>query len=258
MAETSQQEGQKQQIDEMDIGIIDKQEERQAAASIFRSGLLDFFQAEEEGTLEVIKDYNRVLIVLLAQTKGLKKELENALYENQEKLTGQAFELEGHKKEPTIGNWLRYFIKQHGSGSFDNVELSKFVTGSKNGQRLNESERLLVQKLLRLYRNIKFFPEQLKGQDPEKWEIIPIEDMNASQKARQVSGPPKTEEERDIEELEKQEKEYQEGSLERMALDEEIKRKKDLEELKIEAKKHEEGSLERQALEEEIKRLENK
>ena len=59
----------------------------------------------------------------------------------------------------------------------------------------------------------------------------------AKPKARQVSGPPKTSEERQIDDLRDEKRRYKEGGLEQLALKEEEDKQLDVEELKIMAKK---------------------
>jgi hypothetical protein len=242
-----------------DLGITDKQEEKKAALEIFQNSLLPFLRAEEDGTLEVIRDYNKILMYLITWEEGFKKELESALYDNQEVITDKHFELGGQKKSPTIGNWIKYFIKNRGSGYFNNVELSNFITDSSNGKLLEEQERKFVQQALRVYRNVKFFVEVAKKKArAQAVEIIPVDDYFQSEgKTAQVTGPPKTQSEREVEKLKQDAEQYQAGTLERMAVEEEISQKERIEELRIEANKHDEGSLERQAIEEEIKKLES-
>ena len=90
----------------------------------------------------------------------------------------------------------------------------------------------------------------------EEWEIIPVKkEKEVIGQTRKIWGPPKTEEEKKIAELRRDEEQFSEGGLERLAIEEEIDNKKKLESLKIEANKYIEGSLERMAVEEEIRRF---
>lgn len=221
---------------------------------LFKEYLVDTLKFSDTATLE---DLNDDIIEFSAMDVGFKKELEGALYKNPEKLTHKTFTLDGNKHAPSIRNWLRDFIKTHGSGLFDNVILTKYIAYAPNCQRLSDEEKKIVKKLLSLYRNLKFFPESLKDVPLDKWEIIPIEREEELSKARSA-GAPKTEEEKEIDELKKEEENYEAGGLERMAIEEEIGEESKVEDLRIEASKYPAGSLERKALEEEIAKMEKR
>jgi len=105
-----------------------------------------------------------------------RKNLENALFSNQEILTDKDFVFNGKKQMSTISNWLKDFIKRNGSGMFDNLALSQYLSGSENAKKLDSQEKKLLHKLLILYRNLKFFPESMGNAPAEEWEIIPLDD----------------------------------------------------------------------------------
>ena len=143
---------------------------------------------------------------------------------------------------------------------FDNVTLTRFAAYSPNAKDLDLEEKESVQKLLRLYRNVKFFPQSMPTDDGTDWEIIPVTQTDEYlKKARTVSGPPKTEDEKKIEELKKEEEQYDEESLEKKVIEEEgVKKQRRIEDLKFLASKYPQKSLERKAIEEEVRKLEKK
>ncbi|MCK5509983.1 hypothetical protein KAI65_00360 [Candidatus Parcubacteria bacterium] len=230
-----------------------EQKEKEDSREIF-SGMLSCFLADHVNPF--LEDYNSNLIQLFVDDSNFKNELENELYNNGEFLTHERFEMDSKTQSPTIGNWIQDFIKVYGSGMFNNLALSKYITESKNAKLLGTEEKKLVQKLLQLYRNLKFFPESLRDVPMEEWEIIPVKkEKETIGQTRKIWGPPKTEEEKKIDELRREEEQFSEGGLERLAIEEEIDNKKKLESLKIEANKYTAGSLERMAVEEEIRRF---
>ena len=230
-----------------------EQKEKEDSREIF-SGMLSCFLADHINPF--LEDYNSNLIQLFVDDPNFKNELENALYNNGEFFTHEQFQLDKKPQSPTIGNWIQDFIKVYGSGMFNNLALTKYVTESKNAKLLGSEEKKLVQKLLQLYRNLKFFPESLKDMPMEEWEIIPVNrEKEVIGQTRKIDGPPKTDEEKKIDELRREEEQFSEGGLERLAIEEEIDKKKKLESLKIEANKYIEGSLERMAVEEEVRKL---
>lgn len=235
--------------------VDDINEEKKAAESIFRSSLVAFLSVEDEVNLDIVDDYNKILMALLLEESNFKNDLENALYHNKEKLTDKDFTIEKTKQESTVANWLRDFIKIRGTGKFSNLDITKYVTNSANCRRLDEKEKNLLRNLLSVYRSVKFFPESLQNVPEKERQIIPIK----KKEEKAISGTklraPKTESERNIEKLKKQEEELPENSLERMALDEEVEKQKRLEDLEYQASQFAEGSLERMALDEEISHL---
>ena len=232
-------------------------EAKQDIIELFEEFLVNTIQLHNSN---IIEDLNDDIVELIMEDEKFRDELENTLYRNSEKLTHKTFILEGKPTAPSIQNWLKDFIKKHGSGNFDNVTLTKYITYSENGKKLNDEEKRLARMLFVIYRNLKFFPESMGDTPVEKWEIIPIEreEEEGASKTREALGPPKTTAEKEIDELKKEEEKYAAGGLERMAIEEEIDEEKKIEDLRIEANKYPRGSLERRALAEEIKKLEDR
>ncbi|MEA3398504.1 MAG: hypothetical protein U9R06_02040 [Patescibacteria group bacterium] len=229
---------------------IKPEQEKKLVLKIFEKDLL----RDLNNNPIIIRKINSRIFSLLSQDLGFKKSMENALYCNLQKLTHKHFILEGKLHAPSVRNWIRDFIKKHGTSLFDNVDLTDYATNSENGKELDAEERKLVTRLLILYRNVKFFPDSMASDDGEGWEIIPVEDSIPEEK-RPISGPPKTPAEKRIDELKQEEEKYGQDSLAGRAIEEEISHEKRIEDLRIEANKYPAGSLERRALEEEIRKL---
>jgi len=141
----------------------------------FIKGLVEIFN-DQSGLAE---EMNRALFTLLANNGLLQEELAKLLYENQEVLTTAIFVVEDKNQSATISNWIKDFIRENGSNIFDNLALTKFLTSSLNAKILNPEERRIVDHLLRLYRNLSFFPESMKGIPEDNWEFFPIERRTA-------------------------------------------------------------------------------
>lgn len=230
-------------------------EEKAYLLEIFSSGLVREI-SEHPVICEAV---NARIFNIFSQDLQFKDSLEKAIYMNGELLTHALFEIGAKPQSPTIGNWIQDFIGRQGSGLFDNLQLTRYITESENVKRLSDSEKLIIGKLLNLYRNLKFFPESMPSDDVNTWEIIPVDMKNDNMKnPRKPIGPPKTEEEKRIEELKREKEAYGADALERLAIEEEIGKKKRLEDLKFEANKYPAGTFERMAVEEEIGRLGSK
>lgn len=233
--------------------VVESQEEKIALISLFNNDMADILKF---GTKEDFAYLNNPLLFLLVKNVNFKLNLTKTLLENQEVLTSPSFILNGRLAKPTISNWLADFIKVFGSGMPDNVGISNYLVTSPNNKALNEQEKTAVHRLLGLYRNLKFFPDSMQGLPQERWEIFSAEvSRDSFAKARAISGPPKSETELELEELNKASGDYEEGSLEKKLVDEEIAANKKIEELQFIADKFPIGSLERKAIEGEIKRL---
>lgn len=152
---------------------------------IFQYKILSTMQEDKA----IIKEINDEIIFLIF-TKDLlnQDELVQILSSNQELLTAKKFILDNRVAAPTIANWIKDFIKYHGVNFFDLVVLSRYLTGSANAKILDEEEKRKVIKLLRVYRNLKFFPLSMSD-DVDEWETFPVEKEEVLAKAKTVSAP---------------------------------------------------------------------
>lgn len=172
-------------------------------------------------------ELNAGMIAVFFANASFKDTIVRSLLANQKKLFEKEIVVDGKRFIPTVGNWLNDFIAKNGSNYFNNIALSTYVTNSKVTKGLSKEEKDLLIKLFYVYRNIKFFPQSFQDIAPEKWEIFPIEKTNKSNtESRQSLATPKSPEEQEIETLEKMAAGYALGSLERRAVEEEIRKMK--------------------------------
>jgi hypothetical protein len=150
------------------------EQEKKTAPELFKNNLIPFLDNPSEELTEILFDYNHVLLNLLDTTPGFNKQLEDALYANEEQLTAKDITVGDKVVAPTIGNWLKDFVSSHGGGEFNTVVASQYVTNSPNARTLSAAERQLLVKLLTLYRTLHFFPASLNGVPPEQWQVIPV------------------------------------------------------------------------------------
>jgi len=152
----------------------DSKHEKTNAPTIFKEILLDLF-IPNDNMYDVLNDYNGVLMALIEKDRGFRKSLEEAIYENQQRIGEKQINLQGKSVKPTVGNWLQDFIAENGTNIFNNVVLSNYLTKSKNTKNLSQEEKVILNKVLVTYRNIKFFPNSLAEVSPDRWGIIPLE-----------------------------------------------------------------------------------
>ncbi len=130
-------------------------------------------------------DFNEAIFTALAADGALQTELERLLLNNNEKLTRDSLILEGHEIAPTISNWLKDFIKNNGSDLFNEIALAQYLNSS-NAKNLRPEEKKMVSKLIKLYRNLVFFPESLQDVPVKNWEIIPLDKTVVERKPGEI------------------------------------------------------------------------
>ena len=140
--------------------------------------------------------------------------------------------------------------------------------------KLPEDEKLVLRKLFALYNflntssmtpegfedDLLLMNEQGQLITTNKGKVVVLYDTKSKgtakgrPKARTV-GLPKTEEEKEIDELKMEEKKYPAGGLEQRAIEEEVEKKKKIEDIKAMAGKFKPNSLEYKAMMEEIEKI---
>ena len=251
-----EEEEEEEEFEEEKIGEINfnAKKEKKDSFKIFENSIKHLLVNVDKNVLE---SYNLTLLELITEDIKFKRDLENSLYHNKETITTSKFKLKDVPEKPTIGNWLKDFIKKNGTTIFSDVVLSEYLTRTDNTKNLYTNERVLLSKLLQLYRNLKFYPESQKGVREDDWEIIPAEEIKEKESKRKTIGTPKTIAEKNIEKMKEEASHYGENSLEHLAVEEEIEYEKKIEELRFMATKFAEGSLEKKAIEEELKKMEH-
>lgn len=174
-----------------------------------------------------IKDFNIALFQIFNEDDSFSDKVEALLYNNQEKLSDHQIILDGHPASPSIANWLKDFIKKYGSDLFDEVVLAEYLSQSPNVKSLKPEEKELVRKVLKLYRNLVFFPQSMDGVAVENWEIVPLDHdviKTATEPKNITENPVITERQKTIFDLQKNLAKYPANSLEYKAISQEINR----------------------------------
>jgi len=144
---------------------------------------LDLFTTGLKGVLndtgvESVTNLNGGLINLLTNKPDFHNKITKTLLANQEQITTQNITWPEGVEKGTVANWLKDFIKENGSDIYNSVVLSRYLATSANPQLLSEDERRLVRRLLRLYRNLVFFPDSMNDVPAEDWEIVPVDKVS--------------------------------------------------------------------------------
>lgn len=226
-------------------------EERELYEDMFREGLSAVLQTEDKQYLQAL---NRRIFYLFTKDIDFRDSLLRLLQQNQERVTRGELVLKEKKVPSTVSNWLKDFVAVNGAQYIDTVALSRYLANSKNVTALSADEKKVVRKLLQLYRNLAFFPQSMPNETGEGWEIIPVRAEDApsgatkktrvrqqtappeagpdsrkqppSKQAPQSQSKPKPQQTRNphVAALKEMASQYPEGSLERRAIEEELKK----------------------------------
>lgn len=148
-----------------------------------------------------------------------KKNLERKLLGNQEILTSAEFELEGKPAKASISNWIKHYISQKGSEMPDNMDIVDFLVNSINVKKLNLEEKNLVEKVLWVYRNLKFFPDSMPNDEGKDWQILPLKELETITKEAEQNKNTGNEK---IDKIKQEIEKYPKESIERKALEDEL------------------------------------
>jgi hypothetical protein len=158
---------------------IDIEKEKNDAPNVFKKHILDLIASHE--STDITERYNDILVLALEDT-GFRSELVSALQNNHEIISNVKLIIDDKEQNPTIGNWLKDFIKTNGSDVFDDLQVIEYLNLSKNSKKLEDKDRSLLRKIFKLYKNIAFFPESLAGVNRDNWQIIPLPDNELTHK----------------------------------------------------------------------------
>lgn len=151
---------------------VDWEEREKRIKEFFTSDLAEILSLDDDAILAEFNDY--IFHLILNVREEIKDELTALLLNNQEVLTTQRIVVDGKQVPATVANWLACFVKEKGGALFDAVVLSDFITNSPNAKFLDYDEKKLLSNLLITYRNLKFFPDSLESPDPKYWAIFPV------------------------------------------------------------------------------------
>ncbi|NCO25019.1 hypothetical protein GW901_00635 [Candidatus Parcubacteria bacterium] len=193
------------------------------------------FAIEGYNLYKKIKDYLTTLSSLIARNNfknGLRKILSNS----QALVASGKIILDGKTAEPTISNWLKDFRLRFGEESFsDSLKVSDYLANSQNTKSLSAEERQKISNLLDWYGKLKISSLNISGLEEDITIIKPdggvafikqgrLENINKEAKDvyQKISGVLDiTEKKKEFQQLAAQ---YPAGSLERKAVEEEIKK----------------------------------
>ncbi len=229
-----------EELADLQESTFDPAKEENAALNILSDQLRDVLS---ETNQEILADLNGAIVYLLINKPDFGAKANKTLLASQEIITEKGIVVDGKLQPGTVERWLKDFISENGSEMFNVVVLSKYLATANNAKNLGENDRRLVRRLLKLYRNLMFYPDSMAGLKIEEWEIIPMEKeaKEVPLRAKVAAATPTPAKPKAViiekkevapaapvkpaDDLEKMLSNYPAGSLERRALEQEIKKR---------------------------------
>ena len=145
----------------------------------------------------ILDAINHRIFYIFDKDLKFRDELSRLLLINEEILTSGNVLAGGKSVRGTIGYWLKNFIEVNGSDIFDSVGLSRYLTGSTSAVKLSPEEKARIRQILLIYRNLKFFPDSMPDDETgESWQILPFEipvEEKLAQAKEKIATPPREE-----------------------------------------------------------------
>lgn len=195
---------------------------------------------------------NKGFIYLLNSEESFKEEVLRKVLNNKELIGKEKIEVDDKHFDSSVSFWLRDFIKNQGSDMFDDLTLAHYLNNSSKTKVLNPQEKSLLGKVINFYKNVAFFPESFADVPPGRWKIFYFDssefEKELEELVRATSSEIKKEREDDsalfVDSLDEDSPE-----LEVKPESQEIKKLKDM------LSQYPPSSLERRAIQEEIRKL---
>jgi hypothetical protein len=149
---------------------LSTEEKKALLLDIFSEKILDQFAISEEHLFRL----NAIIFESIGKDELFLGRLINAFLANQEEISSGDINIKGRDESPTIANWIKDFISEQGGDIFSAVDLAKYLTAGKNPAKLKEDEKQVLRQILKIYKNLSFFPDSMGTAPYRDWEIFPI------------------------------------------------------------------------------------
>lgn len=223
---------------------IDYEKEKKDSLEIFKSDLKNILINYDSLYMD---DYNSVLVLSLAEDLSFRDALLKSFFDNQEILFDEDMETKGQKSKSTIANWLKDF-SENSPSEVNNLSIANYLTNSPNAKNLKEEDKEVLKRLLTIYVNLRNFQKNDPKLPLDQWRILPdnkveITEEKAEEKKPTLPAP----------------ENIPSKPVDSISSKKEVnpKRLPKIQELKEMAEKYPVGSLERKAIETEIKRIQS-
>ncbi len=239
---------------------LDSETMKMHLEKFFEESLDDLLSMENS---PVLSEINENLATSLSVNEHLARELTQILEKNQSRIGETNIILDDKELPPTVSNWLKDFFGVAGTEHFDTLSIAKYIISSENAKNLNPVDQAKLRRFLGLYYNINFFPAPFNALPVSEWEIIPGVNVSVETKTEPAIPAPIITERPGPKPIERQPKwsvpkpaPASVAPTPNIAVSQNDSA--DIIELKKMLEQYPAGSLERSAIEEELKLLEHK
>lgn len=144
-------------------------EESSYILDLLSHDLISIFECE---SFEASAGLNRGMIYLLFNEDSFKVDVLRKILNNKELIGKNKIQVENKQLDPSISFWLKDFIKTHGSGMFNDLALAQYLNNSNKTNTLSAQEKSLLGKIINFYKNVAFFPESFSELPPGRWKMF--------------------------------------------------------------------------------------
>lgn len=151
----------------------------ESAGLLSRESILEIIQKEvaeyfnEGAEKEKTELLNNSIFYEFSRDGSFQGEIVKALLANQQEITSKRLKIGEKEGAPTIANWLEDFFEENGVEDFNDLVLIQYLNHGANVKGLSTEDKEKVKNLLRAYRNLSFFPDSLAKIPIENWQLIP-------------------------------------------------------------------------------------
>lgn len=272
-------------LDKSDLKSVDPELYKKYIDALVRTKFLalNFFDDWEE-VGDLIKDHlskalefkyydlwNKIEIKLLMtdnldERDEMKNDLIKKMSESDDAVISKGNYPNNPKLPIIVADWIKDININVGYKNVSSFEKTKYLTNSANIVTLKEDDKRKIKILFEFYEKLKLSSKTKEGFEDEVPVVVNGETYifhrgqaeplkNVLKYMRDISGPPQSETEKNVANLQAQKQTMQ--GLAGKVIDEEIDNTKKIEDLQIMGSKYKDNSLQKRAIEEEIKKLES-
>lgn len=149
---------------------LDFSEKKTLIFSIFSEKIIEQLQISEGHLFRL----NMLIFEIISEEEAFFDRISRAFLDNKEKISNNYIVTQGKTLDPTISNWIKDYIASQGSDMMTAVSLAKYLSTSENVKNLSQEDRQILRQVLKIYKNLIFFPESMGNAPYKDWEIFPI------------------------------------------------------------------------------------
>lgn len=151
---------------------LDENDRNKKIIDIFSENLLKQFYFSVD--VNYLLQLNAIIFESISSDESFIEKIKRLFLESNEVLTSKKITIKEKIENATISNWIKDFVTENGSDMFSPIVLAKYLISSKNVALLDDTEKQLLRQVLKMYRNLFFFPESMGNANYIDWEIFPI------------------------------------------------------------------------------------